>query len=216
MGRRVATEQRFSGSGTLLVTASPSPSQSQYVFVYNALLEAVMCGETCVSVQGLRNRIEELGERVDTSEQTRFEVEFENLVATSCEVEFTCDVAARQQNMARNRYQTNLPSECTACLPATGRVCLRACLFEGVSLSEGVPLAEGVLESMSVLECMLSVSLALGDSARVVLIGKEEEENDYINASYIDVSRVVHTRTVSLQSQSITASHRATTARGPS
>ena len=50
-------------------------------------------------------------------------------------------------------------------------------------------LSEGVSESMSVLECMLSVSPALGDNARVVLIGKEEEENDYINASYIDVSR---------------------------
>ena len=70
-----------------------------------------MCGETCVSVQGLRKRIQELGERVDGSEQTRFELEFERLVATSSEVEFKCDVAARQENMVRNRLQTNLPSE---------------------------------------------------------------------------------------------------------
>ena len=70
-----------------------------------------MCGETCVSVQGLRKRIQELGERVDGSEQTRFELEFERLVATSSEVEFKCDVAARQENMVRNRHQTNLPSE---------------------------------------------------------------------------------------------------------
>ena len=70
-----------------------------------------MCGETCVSVQGLRKRIQELGGRVDGSEQTRFELEFERLVATSSEVEFKCDVAARQENMVRNRLQTNLPSE---------------------------------------------------------------------------------------------------------
>lgn len=70
-----------------------------------------MCGETCVSVQGLRKRIEELGKRVDGSEQTRFELEFERLVATSSEVEFKCDVAACQENMVRNRHQTNLPSE---------------------------------------------------------------------------------------------------------
>ena len=76
-----------------------------------------------MSVQGLRKRIEELGERVDG--QTRFEVEFEKLVATSSEVEFTCDVAARQENVARNRYQTNLPSEC-ACLSVCA--CVRPCI----------------------------------------------------------------------------------------
>ena len=121
----MATSQLCCGSGMLSVAVIMpfSSSQSQYVFVYNAVLEAVMCGETCVSVQGLRKRIEELGERVDG--QTRFEVEFERLLATSLEVEFTCDVAARQENMARNRYQTNLPSEC-ACLSVCA--CVRPCV----------------------------------------------------------------------------------------
>ena len=139
-----------------------------------------MCGETCVSVQGLRKRIEELGERVDG--QTRFEVEFERLLATSLEVEFTCDVAARQENVARNRYQTNLPSECA---------CLSVCLCQTVRLCLSAHLRQKCLcASLCLSTSMLAGS---GDTARVVLIGKEEDENDYINASYIDVSSVWHT-----------------------
>ena len=177
--------------------------QSQYVFVYNAVLEAVMCGETCVSVQGLRKRIEELSERVEGSEQTRYEVEFKKLLTTSSEVEFDCYVAASEANVVKNRYQTNLPSEWLAqhtqlLTPHIYTLCVCVCVCVCVCTL-----------------LFICLRTPTGDSARVVLIGREDE-NDYINASYIDVRCTDTPPATPTFDCHFCLSPRATTTRGPS
>ena len=69
-----------------------------------------MCGETCVSVQTFRQRLEELASLNNNTGKTRYEEEFDKLISTCpSEDDFTCHIAKQSENVEKNRYPTNLP-----------------------------------------------------------------------------------------------------------
>ena len=51
--------------------------QAQYIFIYDALLEAVICGDTEVNVKDLSNRMKSLEQINPETNKTLLEEEFE-------------------------------------------------------------------------------------------------------------------------------------------
>ena len=69
-----------------------------------------MCGETCVSVQNFRQRLEDLSQRADSGNQSRCEEEFGKLGVTSpLAKDFECQEAVK--NESKNRDSAYLPRE---------------------------------------------------------------------------------------------------------
>ena len=58
-----------------IVTCTPS-AQSQYVFVYEALLDLIHCGDTEIAPQDLTQRIQALDREEQDSRETALEAEF--------------------------------------------------------------------------------------------------------------------------------------------
>ena len=105
--------------------------QPQYVFIHDALLESIMCGDNSIKAPELKAKVKELQGVVPESGKTMFETQFAVSVA---------DVGLR-----------------TGVSVGEGvlRVCCECCYRTGVSMGEGVFCRTGV----SVGEGMLGVSV---------------------------------------------------------
>ena len=59
-------------------------SQPQYVFIHDALLEAIECGESEVAARDLRDQYMRLGEVDEVQGKTRFQMEYEVRSCCNC------------------------------------------------------------------------------------------------------------------------------------
>jgi protein tyrosine phosphatase len=150
---------------------------SQYVFVYNSLLEAVMCGETCVSVQNFRQRLAELSTKT-TDNQTRCGDEFEKLQITSPLVEdFACEVAVG--NSSKNRDSIYLP-------PDDSRVQLEEAEEEGSSDYVNASYLDGYSQQKAFIVAQVPLvktqsdfwSMIWEQNSHVISLLTQPEEND--------------------------------------
>ena len=80
----------------------PSP-QTQYVFLHDALLEAIECGVTEVTARNLSNHFKHLSSVDPGSRVTRIELEFNKLASTIYH-QHTRINATMPSNRTKNRY----------------------------------------------------------------------------------------------------------------
>lgn len=78
--------------------------QSQYVFLHDALLEALECGDTEVTARDLSNKFKHLSTADLASRTTGIEEEFRKLTST-IHHEHTCSNASLPSNRTKNRFQ---------------------------------------------------------------------------------------------------------------
>lgn len=85
-------------------------NEDQYLFVHDAILEALMCGDTQIPATNLAERLHKLSEWNPTYEQTSFEHQFSVLQQLSAKyTDRNCNSAL--QNADKNRIPKNLPLE---------------------------------------------------------------------------------------------------------
>lgn len=84
---------------------------TQYEFLHDALLEAIIQGDTSVPVNSLQQTIAEMTVVDPTTGKSKFLSQFETLEAASpSDEDFDCAVAKMSDNMAKNRIRFHLPS----------------------------------------------------------------------------------------------------------
>ena len=54
-----------------------SSSKAQYIFIHDAILESVLCGDTSIPASDLSDRLDALSELDPESQRIKIEVEFE-------------------------------------------------------------------------------------------------------------------------------------------
>ncbi|XP_064386192.1 receptor-type tyrosine-protein phosphatase F-like [Halichondria panicea] len=102
---------------------------SQYVFIHDAVLESIMCGDNSIPAPELKSKLQSLVEvNADTGKST-FELQFETLNSTSpADDEFDCSVAQLPDNAAKNRFKEHLPSnDCRVVLSSEDDQCDYIC-----------------------------------------------------------------------------------------
>lgn len=87
-------------------------TEEQYIFIHNAVLEVLLCGDTLVAAHDLRQHYDDL---ITVDEQTQIapvQEEFETLdVMTPKLTEEECAVAKLPRNRQRNRFMDVLPPD---------------------------------------------------------------------------------------------------------
>jgi len=59
-----------------MTVSPPCPNQEQYVFIHDAVLESLICGDTQIPASGLVGAIEKLKKRDSETGSTGFETQF--------------------------------------------------------------------------------------------------------------------------------------------
>ncbi|KAK3091539.1 hypothetical protein FSP39_020606 [Pinctada imbricata] len=83
----------------------------QYIFVYDVLLEALICGETTVSVDAYRDTLDDLLQYDQSIAKTKIEEQYEvlNLITSIIERDETT-TGLRPENVFKNRNKTIVPA----------------------------------------------------------------------------------------------------------
>ncbi|XP_065069850.1 receptor-type tyrosine-protein phosphatase S-like isoform X1 [Rhopilema esculentum] len=103
--------------------------EEQYIFIYNALVEAITCGKTEIEAQNLRIQINQLQSK-DGSGKTGFEQQFERLLLTTTYfTETEASIGCQGHNKQRNRREDVLPKD-------INRVILQQSIYENDGASE--------------------------------------------------------------------------------
>lgn len=85
--------------------------QAQYVFLHDALLEALECGETEVSARNLFNHYKYLSAVDPETRKTRLELEFNKLASTIHRNQTRIN-ATMPSNRAKNRFHDDDVTPC--------------------------------------------------------------------------------------------------------
>ncbi|XP_062509242.1 receptor-type tyrosine-protein phosphatase F-like isoform X2 [Corticium candelabrum] len=83
-------------------------TESQYVFVYEALLDLIHCGDTEIAPQDLTQRIQALDREEQDSRETALEAEFKRLNGPRSP-RYKCTAANLAYNQSKNRFVTVVP-----------------------------------------------------------------------------------------------------------
>lgn len=85
-------------------------TSAQYIFIHDAILESVLCGDTSIPASDLSDRLDALSELDPESQRIKIEVEFETLNHTSpMHTDFDCSIAELPDNKKKNRSSVHLP-----------------------------------------------------------------------------------------------------------
>ena len=85
--------------------------QAQYVFIHDAILESVTCGDTQISAGDLRKQIQKLSQVAQGKNCTGFQYQFQILEqVTPNPDQISCSTA--QKHPTKNRGVMYLPGEC--------------------------------------------------------------------------------------------------------
>ena len=92
-------------------------SQDQYVFIHDAILESVTCGDTQINAGDLRRKIQRMSQVAQGKNCTEFQYQFQILEQVSPKPDEVISSTA-QKNTDKNRGMKYLPgeSDCGDCV----------------------------------------------------------------------------------------------------
>ena len=86
-------------------------TSAQYIFIHDAILESVMCGDTSIPASELKDRMLAMKQLDPDSQIMKIETQFETLNAASpMDKDFDCSIAELPDNQKKNRFNVHLPS----------------------------------------------------------------------------------------------------------
>jgi hypothetical protein len=83
-------------------------TESQYIFIYEALLDLVHCGDTEILPQDMAKKVATLEEEDKETRDTLIELEFKRLNGPR-PVKMKCAAANLKYNQSKNRFVTVVP-----------------------------------------------------------------------------------------------------------
>ncbi|KAL5486475.1 hypothetical protein EMCRGX_G018961 [Ephydatia muelleri] len=86
-------------------------TSAQYIFIHDAILESVMCGDTSIPASELKDRMATMRQVDPESQIMKIETQFETLnTASPMDKDFDCSIAELPDNQKKNRFDVHLPS----------------------------------------------------------------------------------------------------------
>nr|CAD7424727.1 unnamed protein product [Timema monikensis] len=178
----------------------PGQGQKQYIFIYRALMESALFGNTEIKVSELKLYIDKLKKRENGRERCKMEDDFEKIKRV-VEANKSCSVGDGEENKPKNRCDLVIPYDRNRVIltPIPGRehsTYINASFIEGYDNSESFIITQDPLEStiedfwrmVSEQNITTLVMLSdLGDGAKKCLRYWPDDEASYnhIHVKYI-------------------------------
>uniref|UniRef100_A0A336KPC3 protein-tyrosine-phosphatase n=1 Tax=Culicoides sonorensis TaxID=179676 RepID=A0A336KPC3_CULSO len=136
-------------------------SLKQYIFLYRALLDISIFGDTEIQYKGLSQSIENL-KKEGSKGQSKLELEYEKIKQTIDDIKKTCAIANGEENVSKNRNQSAIPFD-------RNRVILQPVPGVGHSTYINASFIEGYDNSESFIITQDPIDTTIADFWRMVL-----------------------------------------------
>lgn len=130
-------------------------SLKQYIFIYKALLEASLFGDTEISACALKKTVDNLKQIENGREKSGLELEFDKLSSLTEDKKISPNVGTNEENLSRNRNQSVIPYDRNRVIltPIPGRdvsTYINASFIEGYDNSESYIITQDPIQDVTV------------------------------------------------------------------